>query len=160
MINVFTIGVYNSTEDVFFDKLTHNNIDLFCDIRQRRGMRGAQYKYVNSTYLQAKLAKLEIPYIHIKSLAPTNQIRQKQKDIDKQNNETKKLRDALGDVFISEYRKQILDIYDIESFIEELQVLGVKNIVFFCVEEHAKACHRSLVAQRFSEKLKTNFLNL
>ena len=50
MINVFTIGVYGSTENSFFEKLAQSRIDLFCDIRQRRGVRGSQYKYVNSNY--------------------------------------------------------------------------------------------------------------
>lgn len=58
MINIYTIGVYNSTEDSYFNKLKINNIDLFCDIRQRRGVRGSQYKYVNSNYLQSKLADM------------------------------------------------------------------------------------------------------
>jgi len=43
----YTIGVYNSTEKEFFDKLTKNNIDTFCDIRQRRGVRGSKYAFVN-----------------------------------------------------------------------------------------------------------------
>ena len=66
MLEIYTIGVYNSTENVFFDKLTNNNVDLFLDIRQRRGVRGSQYKFVNSSYLQEKLAKLDIKYKHIR----------------------------------------------------------------------------------------------
>lgn len=38
MIKIYTIGVYNSTEESFFKKLQDNNIELFCDIRQRRGV--------------------------------------------------------------------------------------------------------------------------
>ena len=75
MINIFTIGVYNSTEDSFFGKLTKNHIDMFCDIRQRRGVRGSLYRYVNSNYLQAKLKELGINYTYIKELAPTSEIR-------------------------------------------------------------------------------------
>ena len=51
----FTIGVYNSTEKEFFEKLTQNNIDTFCDIRQRRGVRGSKYSFVNSNRLQQRL---------------------------------------------------------------------------------------------------------
>jgi hypothetical protein len=36
----YTIGVYGSTEKDFFEKLIENRIDTFCDIRQRRGVRG------------------------------------------------------------------------------------------------------------------------
>lgn len=42
----FTIGVYNSNENTFFKKLVDNRIDTFCDIRQRRGVRGAEYAFI------------------------------------------------------------------------------------------------------------------
>ena len=102
MTEIDTIGVYNSTEETYFNKLINSKIELFCDIRQRRGVRGAQYKYVNSNYLQEKLKALGIEYLYIKALAPTNEIRQKQKDADKINRETKKVRTKLGTVFASE----------------------------------------------------------
>lgn len=160
MIKIFTIGVYNSTEESYFNKLRDNNIDLFCDIRQRRGVRGSQYKYVNSNYLQAKLQELGINYQYIKALAPTNEIRQMQKDADKANGESKKQRTTLGPVFKSEYLKQILEPFDIEKLANELIDSGAKNIVFFCVEEHASACHRSLVAQKLATSLNCEIINL
>lgn len=160
MIKIFTIGVYNSTEESYFDKLRENNVDLFCDIRQRRGVRGSQYKYVNSNYLQDKLHKLGISYRYIKELAPTNEIRQMQKDADKANGETKKLRTSLGTVFKSEYLKQILEPYDIKGLASELIQSGAKNIVFFCVEEQAAACHRSLVAKKLASILNCEIINL
>lgn len=160
MTKIFTIGVYNSTEDSFFAKLKNNNIDLFCDIRQRRGVRGSQYKYVNSNYLQQKLEELGIKYKYIKELAPTNEIRQKQKEVDKYNGENKKQRLVLGSVFTFEYNKQILNKYDISSLIKELENNGIKNAVFFCVEEHASACHRSLVAKKIAEELHCEIKNL
>ena len=61
-LEFFTIGVYNSTEQEFFNKLTSNEIDTFCDIRQRRGVRGAKYAFVNSNRLQNKLKELNIRY--------------------------------------------------------------------------------------------------
>ncbi|SRR5574344_78920 len=160
MFKIYTIGVYNSTEDIFFKKLQDNNIDLFCDIRQRRGVRGSQYKYVNSNYLQSKLEELGIKYRYIKELAPTNEIRQKQKDADKLNGETKKQRKELGLVFKSEYIKCILDKFDIEGLANELVNCGASNIVFFCVEEFASACHRSLVAKRLSKILNCEIQDL
>lgn len=160
MIKIYTIGVYNSTEDSYFGKLQENKIDLFCDIRQRRGVRGSQYKYVNSNYLQSKLQDLGISYRYIKELAPTNEIRQKQKDADKANGETKKQRTSLGPVFKSEYIKQILEPYDINELANELRNSGAENIVFFCVEEHAAACHRSLVAKKLAEILNCEMINL
>ena len=151
MINVFTIGVYNSTEDSFFEKLTKSHIDMFCDIRQRRGVRGSLYRFVNSNYLQAKLKELSIKYMYIKELAPTSEIRQKQKDADKLNNETKKQRTSLGKVFVEEYNSQILAHFDMKNLLTNLEKAGVKNVVFFCVEEHASACHRSLIAKEISK---------
>lgn len=86
----FTIGVYNSTEKEFFDKLVDNRIDTFCDIRQRRGVRGSQYMFVNSKRLQTKLSDLDIKYCHILDLAPSTDIRELQKEADKQQGEAKK----------------------------------------------------------------------
>lgn len=160
MTNIFTIGVYNSVENTFFQELVANKIDMFCDIRQRRGVRGSQYKYVNSNYLQSKLAELGIKYKYIKELAPTNEIRQKQKDADKLNNESKKIRVSLGRVFIEEYNAQILNKFDLDALIHDLNDEGVQNPVFFCVEEKAQACHRSIVAKALSDKLGIGIINL
>lgn len=160
MIRIFTIGVYNSTELSYFSKLIENNIDLFLDIRQRRGVRGSQYKYVNSNYLQAKLRDLGIAYEYIKELAPTKEIRQMQKDADRKNGETKKQRTILGDVFASEYTKQILDNYDVDALAQGLVDANVKNVVLFCVEENAAACHRSIVASKLAELLNSEIINL
>lgn len=159
-LTVYTIGVYNSTEDSFFEKLRDANIELFCDIRQRRGVRGAQYKYVNSNYLQQKLRSLNIAYKYSKDLAPTSEIRQKQKDSDALLHESKKIRTCLGDVFISEYKKQILSKFDLAAFVSEIKNGGYTNIVLFCVEEQAKACHRSIVAEALNQLYGCEIINL
>lgn len=99
----FTIGVYNSTEKDFFGKLIENRIDTFCDIRQRRGVRGAKYSFVNSNRLQQKLNDLEIKYGYVPELAPTTEIRSLQKEIDLEKGELKSERHKLGNVFIIEY---------------------------------------------------------
>lgn len=148
MIEIFTIGVYNSTGESYFGKLLDAKIDLFCDIRQRRGVRGSQYRYVNSNYLQAKLKELGIDYLYIKELAPTKDIRMKQKETDKLKGETKHKRTTLGDVFVAEYQNQILNNFDLTGFIKEIESKGYKRVAFFCVEEKAETCHRSLVAKR------------
>ena len=101
-----------------------------------------------------------IKYLYVKELAPTKEIRQKQKDADKLNNETKKQRTSLGNVFVSEYNKRILNKFDKDNFIKDLNDSGVQNIVLFCVEEHAEACHRSLVAQSLANELETKVVNL
>ncbi|MHB8260148.1 MAG: DUF488 family protein [Bacteroidia bacterium] len=149
----YTIGVYNSTEKEFFDKLIQNNIDTFCDIRQRRGVRGAKYSFVNSNRLQEKLNNLEIKYGYIQGLAPSTEIRELQKEIDLEKGELKSERQELGKVFVIEYRNRILQNFDFEKFFESLDQIGANRVTLFCVEEHAMACHRSIVA----EKLMNNY---
>ncbi|HRN73940.1 MAG TPA: DUF488 domain-containing protein [Ginsengibacter sp.] len=149
----FTIGVYNSTEKEFFEKLTQNNIDTFCDIRQRRGVRGSKYSFVNSNRLQQRLNDLEIKYGYVPDLAPTTEIRELQKEIDEEKGELKRERQELGKVFVIEYKNRILKNFDFEKFFESLDQIGASRIALFCVEEHPEACHRSIVA----DKLMNNF---
>jgi uncharacterized protein (DUF488 family) len=144
----YTIGVYHSTEKEFFEKLTNNNIDTFCDIRQRRGVRGAKYSFVNSNRLQQKLGDLDIKYGYIPELAPTTEIRELQKEIDLTKGELKSERQELGKVFIIEYKNRILKNYDFEKLFEQLEKSGANKIALFCVEEHPEACHRSIVSDR------------
>jgi uncharacterized protein (DUF488 family) len=146
----FTIGVYNSTEKSFFDKLIENRIDTFCDIRQRRGVRGSKYSFVNSNRLQQKLNDLEIKYGYIQDLAPTTEIRDLQKEIDLGKGELKRERQELGKVFVIEYKNKILKNFDFEKFFESLDQVGANRIALFCVEEHPEACHRSIVADRLA----------
>lgn len=149
----YTIGVYNSTEKEFFDKLTENNIDTFCDIRQRRGVRGAKYAFVNSNRLQQKLYQLGIKYGYIPDLAPTTEIRELQKEIDFQKSELKRERQTLGQVFVIEFRNRVLKNFDFDTFLEKLDENGARKVALFCVEEYPEACHRSIVA----DKLKHHF---
>lgn len=147
----FTIGVYNSTEEVYFNKLVENRIDTFCDIRQRRGVRGSQYAFVNSNRLQARLDELGIKYGHVIELAPTSEIRDKQKEVDASQKELKRDRSRLGFVFTSMYKKNILEPFDFDQFLEQLDNVGAGRVVLFCVEEKPEACHRSIVAEKLTE---------
>lgn len=165
---IFTIGVYGSTEESFFGALQENEIELFIDIRARRGMRGSTYKYANSSYLQAKLKDLGIYYAHLKELAPTKEIRALQQSADKEDKTRKRDRTELSDGYISAYKKEILKygysrmdrILEPHKVLEEAKQLAgypteeeLKRYVLFCVEANAKACHRSLVAARFKDKM-------
>lgn len=147
----YTIGVYNSSEHVFFDKIIKNGIELFCDIRQRRGVRGAKYAFVNSKRLQGHLLEMGVKYENVLDLAPSTEIRKSQKDADLFNRELKYERTVLGQVFRSEYKKNILDVFNFELFIENLEKNGVNKIVFFCVEEIPQACHRSIVTDKLEQ---------
>ena len=153
-MELFTIGVYNSSENEFFDKLKINQIDTFCDIRQRRGVRGSKYSFVNYNRLQHKLNELEIKYGYIHELAPTTEIRDIQKNVDMARRELKNKRQFLDKVFITEYTSKILNNFNFESFIEQLEQVNASRIVFFCVEEFPEACHRSLVTDKIYNKFK------
>lgn len=156
----FTIGVYNSTENEFFNKLTQNNIDTFCDIRQRRGVRGAKYSFVNSNRLQEKLNDLGIKYGYIQDLAPTTEIRELQKKIDVEKGELKSERQELGKVFITEYENKILGNFDFKKFFENLENIGANRIALFCVEEHPEACHRSIIANKLADNFNYKITHL
>jgi len=156
----FTIGVYNSTVNEFFEKLTQNNIDTFCDIRQRRGVRGAKYSFVNSNRLQEKLNDLGIKYGYVQDLAPTTKIRELQKEIDAEKGELKSERQELGKVFVIEYKNKILGNFDFDKFFENLDNIGATRIALFCVEEYPEACHRSIVANKLADNFNYKITHL
>ena len=150
---IVTLGVYGSDKDSFFQALVHANVDTFCDIRLRRGMRGSEYAFVNSTALQQKLSDLGIRYVHVKDLAPSQAIREMQKQEDERLGIAKRSRKGLGQTFIREYVYQCLECFDSSRFAEmlgfESNILGL-----FCVEHEPEACHRSLAANKLAEDLK------
>ena len=145
--SLYTIGVYQKTEEVFYSQLISNGIEIFCDIRARRGMRGSLYRFVNSKYLQKKLFELNIKYYHLKELAPNREIRKQQNIADKINDTKKKERTLLNEEFIELYEQQVLSNFDLSFFKNDL-LLGEQNIVLFCVENHFAACHRSLITKK------------
>lgn len=155
----YTIGVYNSDEQEFFEKLKSSNIDTFCDIRQRRGVRGAKYAFVNSIRLQNRLKEMGINYSHTIDLAPTKEIRELQKQADLEQGNQKRTRDRLGEVFTIGYNDKILQQFDLSSFIENLKKTKAEKVVLFCVEEKHEACHRSLVTKKL-EKSSFNITHL
>ena len=147
---VFTIGVYQKSEKEFFDLLISNNIEIFCDVRQRRGMRGNLYKFVNSKYLQHKLSDFNIKYYHLKELSPSKEIRNSQKKDDLKLGIKKRERNKLTDSFIHSYEEKVLSNFNFDFFIHELSI-GEKRLALFCVEKDYMACHRSLIAERLNQ---------
>ncbi len=147
---IVTIGVYGRSEADFFDTLQQAHVDLFCDIRARRGVRGSEYTFANSQRLQARLAELGIAYRHIKELAPSDELRQSQYRADEATKTAKRQRSSLDPAFIRGYEQSVLSHFSPQAFLESLPV-EVKILAFFCVERAAEACHRSLVAQRFAD---------
>ncbi len=148
-IKIITIGVYGFDETSFFDALCKAKVDTFCDIRSRRGVRGAAYAFANSKQLQGRLSELGIQYIYRKDLAPTKTVREKQAVDDKATKTAKRKRTELGDAFIEGYHTECLDVFDPQSLLEELE-LDTRVVALFCVETVPEACHRSLVAEKLA----------
>lgn len=165
---VFTIGVYGYAEAVFFGALVDSQIDLFIDIRMRRGLRGSKYRFANSACLQSKLREHGIAYAHLKQLAPTADIRALQHQADKQEKTAKRDRTWLSKAYIHAFKRDILKVYkrkpenklNCEALLHEAMALAdypaeqpLRRIALFCVEAHPHACHRSLVAAEFGRRL-------
>lgn len=151
-LKIVTIGVFGFSEDAFFQALQAAQVDTFCDIRQRRGVRGVTYAFVNSTRLQARLAELGIRYLHRKDLAPTTAVRQQQHHADKTTNTAKRQRSQLSPAFTRAYQQEILADFDPQTLLADLPA-DVRVLALFCVEREPAACHRSLVAQTLHDTL-------
>ncbi|HET9999275.1 MAG TPA: DUF488 domain-containing protein [Ktedonobacteraceae bacterium] len=149
---IVTIGVYGFDEQGFFKALLDAKIDIFCDIRLRRGMRGSIYAFANSTYLQRRLGESGIRYLHIKELAPNQAIREQQQQEDKKLGIAKRTRKELGQAFIQAYERECLASFDSGEFIKQVGQ-DAKVIGLFCVEREPEACHRSLAAQKLARDL-------
>ena len=147
MVKILTIGVYGFTEEAFFRAIQTEGVQVFYDIRWRRGMRGAEYAFVNHKRLVTRLETLGIGYIYRRDLAPTPEIRQRQKDADKTERVPKRKRALLTPDFVTAYQEMVLADFDPQKFLDELPG-GTEMIALFCVEREPAACHRSLVAER------------
>ncbi len=147
-MNLYTIGVYGKTEDVFFSQLVDNDVRSVIDVRQRRGVRGSQYAFSNVKRLQVSLDELGIRYIHWKELAPTPEIRQLQHIDDTSSGTLKRQRMRLSDSFVSAYADQVLAEADRSHYIDEVEDSG--PVALLCVERWASACHRRLIAKWLS----------
>jgi len=158
-LNILTIGVYGFDEASFFERLVTAKVDAFCDVRARRGMRGATYAFVNSTYLQAKLKTLGIRYFHFKALTPSQTTRDVQAKVDAKARVAKRKRDSLSDEFIAAYKADVLAHFDPVEFVKQFDD-SVQTIVLFCVEREPSACHRSLLAQKLAEALQVEVQHL
>ena len=149
---IVTIGVYGFDEDSFFEALRKVKVDTFCDIRNRRGVRGSTYAFANNLRLQARLAELGIRYLY-QDLAPTKAVRDRQAAADRTTKTTKRKRTALGEAFITAYRTECLAGFDPHSLLDDLGE-DAQVVALFCVEKDPEACHRSLVADKLAKELK------
>jgi len=150
MERIVTLGVYGFDEPRFFAALREAGVDLFCDVRLRRGVRGREYAFVNSRRLQARLAELGIRYMHFRDLAPSRALRQRQAAADKQSHVGKRQRVVLSSEFVAGYHEECLNTFSSAEFRSRLSP-EPKVLALFCVEREPAACHRSLLAARLEK---------
>ena len=158
MRTVATIGVYGSTLDEFLAGLRDHDVKLVADVRQRRGVRGAQYAWANSLRLQAAMKRAQIEYRHLPELAPTTELRHLQYREDGRQGVGKRTRVALADEYRHRYLSEVLDRVDLQTVLESFPDEAVSALL--CVERDARACHRSLVAERLHEQFGVPVVNL
>jgi uncharacterized protein (DUF488 family) len=148
--SVVTIGVYGSDLESFLDALRQADVRLLIDVRQRRGVRGAQYAWANARRLQAALAAAGIAYSHRRDLAPTTELRQLQYREDARQGVGKRSRLKLATEYRERYSSKILDHADLAAVVDEMPSEGATALL--CVEADPAACHRSLIAERLASE--------
>ncbi|HZS95058.1 MAG TPA: DUF488 family protein [Chloroflexota bacterium] len=149
MERLFTIGVYGFDEEGFFTTLREAKIDLFLDIRRRRGLRGGLYPFANAMRLQKKLAEEGIAYRHVIDLAPDGETRALQAQEDAVDHVARRKRERLGEAFVESFKERTLEPFDWQPLVADLD--QVRRPVLFCVERVPEACHRGLVAGQLAE---------
>lgn len=149
---IVTIGAYGFEHAAFFQALLDAHVDIFCDLRARRGVRGSQYTFANSTRLQQSLQQIGIRYVHCKELAPSAALRAVQTEEDRQAHVAKRARSVLSQRFIQGYEQECLALFDARQFMTQTGK-NAAVVCLFCVEHEPDACHRSLVARRLAQEL-------
>ncbi|MFQ3587679.1 MAG: DUF488 family protein [Fimbriimonadaceae bacterium] len=142
---IFTIGVYGTSETSFFAAPSRHNISRFVDIRRRCGMRGGRYAYANSTALKSRLREMGIAYERRLDLAPTKDIRSVENKADSVRNTTKSSRAGLSPEFVAQNESECLAGFDAAGFLDRYPPDA--RIVLFCLEARTTACHRSTLAE-------------
>jgi uncharacterized protein (DUF488 family) len=132
-------------------------VNLLLDVRQRRGVRGAQYAWANAGRLEAALREAAIGYQHLPELAPTTAMRELQYAADAEKGEGKRDRTVLSPAYVERYTEEVLDPADLDPLI---RFIGRSRAALFCVERDAAACHRSLIAARIARDHGARIVNL
>jgi uncharacterized protein (DUF488 family) len=154
-----TIGAYGFNAETFFTALRQAGVDTFCDIRSRRGVRGANYAFANHRRLQARLEEIRLRYLHFRELAPSASLRARQAAADKADHATKSRRTRLDEEFSAGYRQECLRAFNSQQFVGQLGP-EARVVALFCVEREPAACHRSLLAERLQQDLSVEVIHL
>lgn len=155
---VATIGVYGFTAETFLQALDAAGVHLLLDVRDRRGVRGAQYAWANAARLQAALAEAGIGYRHHRELAPSAGLRRLQYAEDARGGVGKRERTRLAPAFTERYEREVLDKADLTVVAGALPERGAAALL--CVEQDPEACHRSLLADRLAREHGARVLHL
>jgi uncharacterized protein (DUF488 family) len=147
---VATIGVYGWALEDWLRALEQADVVEVVDVRQRRGVRGAEYAWANAKRLEAALEGAGIAYRHEPELAPTTEIRQVQYEEDRRQGVGKRSRRVSSPEYVERYRREILDRTDLGDFAASLPDDGAAALL--CVEHEPELCHRSLIAERLEER--------
>jgi uncharacterized protein (DUF488 family) len=147
---IATIGVYGFDLERFLGTLRQAGVSRVIDVRQRRGVRGAEYSWANAQRLQAALADAGIAYEHRKDLSPTTELRQLQYREDERRGVGKRSRAQLAPAYADRYAAEILDAVDLGELAASLPENEIAALL--CVERDAAACHRSLIAARLASR--------
>ena len=158
MLRVATIGVYGFTADSFLRTLREAGVALVVDVRQRRGVRGAEYAWANAQRLQAALAGAAIGYQHRRELAPTTELRRLQYEEDDRQGVGKRSRVELAPEYRRRYLAEVLDRADLWDLLAGLP--GESASALLCVERDPEACHRSLIAERLATQHRVGVTHL
>ena len=148
MQRVATVGVHGATLEAFLAALEAADVRLVLDVRQRRGVRGAEYAWANARRLQAALADGGIGYRHHPELAPTTELRKLQYREDDRRGVGKRSRAELAPEYAERYEREILGQVDLAPLVAELPEDGAAALL--CVERDPEACHRSLISARLA----------
>jgi uncharacterized protein (DUF488 family) len=145
-----TIGVYGFSGEEFIGALRTEKIEAVLDVRQRRGVRGKEYAWANAKRLMAALEEAGLGYTHLPELAPTTAMRQAQYAEDAKEGVGKRNRKDLAKVYVESYTEGVLEPTGIALVLEALD--HWPSAALLCVERDPEACHRSLIAARYTEE--------
>jgi uncharacterized protein (DUF488 family) len=143
-----TVGVYGFDVDRFLETLREAGVGTLIDVRQRRGVRGREYAWANARRLQSALAAAGIEYRHRRELAPTTELRHLQYREDARQGVGRRSRVELAPEYRERYTREILDQVDLGPLLDGLPTDTATALL--CVEADARACHRSIIAERLA----------
>ncbi len=133
---IYTIGYENAEIKKFFETLKKNNIAQLIDVRKNAF---SWRKEFSKKALKSLCRKNGIDYYHFPRMGISHQLR---KEIHDQPDFKKWSR---------YYRSEILPRY--QDVLDELiELVREKPSALLCMEEDAKECHRSWLAEEISER--------